>query len=64
MKLNNSIQQPTFSIGDYVDKQIYKKALIAPNPPTEEMVKKAQFIDKTYIWKHAGVRSGDERSSK
>mgnify|MGYP004052803917 CR=1 FL=1 len=35
-----------------------------PNPPTEEMVKKAQFIDKTYIWKHAGVRSGDERSSK
>ena len=35
-----------------------------PNPPTEEMVKKAQFIDKTYIWKHAGVRSGDGRSPK
>ena len=35
-----------------------------PNPPTEEMIKKAQFIDKTYIWKHAGVRSGDGRSSK
>lgn len=38
--------------------------LTRPNPPTEEMVKKAQFIDKTYIWKHAGVRPGDERSSK
>ena len=35
-----------------------------PNPPTEEMVKKAQFIDKTYIWKHAGIRPGDGRTSK
>ena len=49
MKLNNSMQAPIFK---------------RPNPPTEEMVKKAQFIDKTYIWKHAGVRLGDERSSK
>ena len=38
--------------------------LIRPNPPTKEMIKKAQFIDKTYIWKHAGIRSGDGRSSK
>mgnify|MGYP001437383998 FL=1 len=35
-----------------------------PNPPTEEMVKRAQFIDKTYIWKHAGVRSGNGRSAE
>ena len=21
-----------------------------PNPPTEEMIKKAQFVDKTYKW--------------
>ena len=21
-----------------------------PNPPTEEMIKKAQFVDKTYRW--------------
>jgi hypothetical protein len=40
-------------------KQIFK-----PNPPTEEMVKKAQFIDKTYIWKNAGIRPGNGRSSK
>ena len=39
-----------------------KSKLRKPNPPTAEMVEKAQFIDKTYIWKHAGVRSGDERS--
>ena len=24
-----------------------------PNPPTEEMVKKAQFVDKTYVWKNS-----------
>lgn len=24
---------------------------IAPNPPTPEAVKRAQFIDKTYQWK-------------
>jgi len=33
-----------------------------PNPPTPEMVERAQFIDKTYIWKHAGIRPGDKRS--
>jgi len=35
-----------------------------PNPPTPEAIAKAQFVDKTYQWKNAGVRSGDKRSSK
>ena len=47
-------------------RQIFKAEqeayLKKPNPPTEEMVRRAQFKDKTYIWKHAGVRSGDGRS--
>ena len=38
--------------------------LTKPNPPTEEMIKRAQFIDKTYIWKHAGVRPRDGRSTE
>ena len=21
-----------------------------PNPPTEEAIKRAQFVDKTYVW--------------
>ena len=25
--------------------------LTRPNPPTEEMIKRAQFVDKTYVWK-------------
>lgn len=24
--------------------------LTRPNPPTPEAVKKAQFVDKTYVW--------------
>jgi hypothetical protein len=52
MKLNqkkNSTQQQTFN---------------KPNPPTVEMVEKAQFIDKTYHWKYADLRSGNGRLSK
>ena len=30
-----------------------------PNPPTAEAVKKAQFVDKTYQWTHARIRSGE-----
>ena len=40
----------------------YLAALVRPNPPTPEMVERAKFIDKTYIWKHAGIRPGDKRS--
>ena len=29
---------------------------IGPTPPTPEAVKKAQFVDKTYVWKNAGIR--------
>mgnify|MGYP003112939022 CR=1 FL=1 len=47
-------------------RQIFKAEqeayLKKPNPPTEEMVRRAQFKDKTYIWKHAGVRPRDGRS--
>ena len=32
--------------------------LTKPNPPTPEMVKRAQFVDKTYVWNNAGIRSG------
>ena len=30
---------------DYLDK------LKRPNPPTEAAIKRAQFVDKTYVWK-------------
>ena len=28
--------------------------LNAPNPPTPEAVARAQFVDKTYVWKESG----------
>jgi hypothetical protein len=37
----------------------YFAALKAPKPPTADAIKKAQFIDKTYHWKNAGIRSGN-----
>ena len=32
---------------------------IGPTPPTPEAIKKAQFVDKTYVWKNAGIRPGN-----
>jgi hypothetical protein len=44
---------------DYVDK------LNKPNPPSQEAIEKAKFVDKTYQWKggNDSVRSGNKRSS-
>ena len=77
MKLKTSTPQ---QISEYIEmnkefKEEFKKSgvgiqiaiptqLNRPNPPTPEMVERAQFIDKTYIWKNAGVRLGDKRSPK
>ena len=27
------------------------KILVKPNPPTQEAINKAKFVDKTYVWK-------------
>jgi hypothetical protein len=35
-----------------------------PNPPSAEAIKRAQFVDKTYHWNNADLRSGDKRPSK
>ena len=52
MKLNpNSTQPPIFENGDYNHPWYeYTGQLKKPKPPTEEAVKKAQFVDKTYHW--------------
>ena len=36
-----------------------QRQIFKPNPPTAEAVKKAQFVDKTYHWENARIRSGD-----
>ena len=50
MKLNpkqSLIQQP---ISEYL-MDVYNGSLNKPNPPTLEAVAKAQFVDKTYVWR-------------
>jgi hypothetical protein len=43
MKLNPTSTQPLiFSYGRFY--------LQKPHPPTQEAVKRAQFVDKTYVW--------------
>jgi hypothetical protein len=36
-----------------------QRQIFKPNPPTAEAIKKAQFVDKTYQWTNARIRSGD-----
>ena len=40
-----SIQQQTF------ESPHQQAMLTPPNPPTPEAIKRAQFVDKTYVWK-------------
>jgi hypothetical protein len=40
-------QQPTSNYDEKGGAEFYLKR---PNPPTPEAVKRAQFVDKTYVW--------------
>lgn len=42
----NSIQQQIFDA-----EMEYFTRIKKPTPPTEEAIKKAAFVDKTYVWK-------------
>lgn len=48
----NSIQQQIFE----AEKEYFEGRLKRPKQPTAEAIKRAAFIDKTYVWKtNAGV---------
>jgi hypothetical protein len=55
------LKQITSSIQRQIFKAEQDAYLKKPNPPTPEAVQKAQFVDKTYRWKNAGIRPGDKR---
>ena len=46
----------------HLDRNELKK----PNPPSQEAIEKAKFVDKTYVWDGGGgsVRPRDKRSSQ
>jgi hypothetical protein len=46
-------------------KPVYNLLLNKPNPPSQEAIEKAKFVDKTFHWSGSdSVRSGNKRSSK
>lgn len=47
----SSTQQQTF------ESPHQQAMLTKPNPPTADAIHKAQFVDKTYHWINAGLRS-------
>ena len=57
LKTKNSIQQ---QISDFQKSKNTSSAVfyegvgwaIGPKKPTEEMIERAKFVDKTYIWHH------------
>lgn len=51
MKLNPKQTLTRPAISEYLS-DVYNEALERPNPPTQEMIDKAQFVDKTYVWKN------------
>ena len=73
MKLQNQQRLTPQQISDYeaMNEEFIKDgtefridlSLHKPNPPSAEAIKRAQFVDKTYHWKNADLRSGDKRAS-
>ena len=63
MKLRNhqfSTQPPIFKHYEHP----WYKYLNKPNPPTQEAVDKAQFVDKTYEWDRTNnIRPRNKRST-
>ena len=62
MKLRNHqfSTQPRIFDGGY--EHPWYKYLNKPNPPTQEAIDKAQFVDKTYEWNRSdNIRSRSKR---
>jgi hypothetical protein len=69
MKLNQNQSSTQQQISDIVDyyaalevqsipgKAMFHSSLKRPNPPTPEAIQRAQFVDKTYVWKGAAPKA-------
>ena len=60
LRQHNSTQPPIFD-GGY--EHPWYKYLNKPNPPTQEAIERAKFVDKTFHW-GGDLRSGNKRASK
>ena len=68
MKLNPQKDSTQLQTSNYVHPwDAYVSKLNKPNPPTQQAVEQAKFVDKTYQWNPGGnssVRPGNKRSPK
>ena len=68
MKLNPQKDSTQHQTSNYVHPwDAYVSKLKKPNPPTQQAVEQAKFIDKTYQWQPGGdgsVRPRNKRSTK
>ena len=63
MKLRPNSTQPQIFEGGY--EHPWYKHLNKPNPPSQEAIEKAKFVDKTYEWSRGNdIRSRNKRTSK
>ncbi len=64
MKLNPNSTRPQIFDGGYKHPW-YEHKLNKPNPPTQQAVERAKFVDKTFDWNRPGdIRPRNKRSSK
>ena len=65
MKLNPNQDLTPQQTSNYVHPwDAYVAQLKKPNPPSQQAVEQAKFVDKTYHWsRDNSVRPGNERSS-
>ena len=65
MKLRNHQFSTPPRIFDGGYEHPWYKHLNKPNPPSQEAVEKAKFVDKTYEWSRSdNIRPRNKRSSK
>ena len=66
MKLNPNKDSTLQQTSNYVHPwDAYVSKLKKPNPPSQQDIEKAKFVDKTYQWSgNNSVRPGDKRVTK
>ena len=66
LKPNQDLTQPRiFEGSDYVHPwDAYVAKLNKPNPPSQQSVEQAQFVDKTYHWNQGGSDSVRPRNKR
>ena len=65
LKPNQDSTRPRIFEGSEYVHPWYEHALNKPNPPSQQSIEQAKFVDKTYHWSRGdSVRPRDERTTQ